>query len=108
MARPKCVDCMPVEENIYCESHLQAQPQDGSPDEGSQLSAQTAPRRRSSLGRRRMSRMMSFSGAAEARRKSRAKSICLAKLQPHEAALLVTMEVRTTAGRTILHSGERR
>ncbi|KAL1479929.1 hypothetical protein MTO96_051468 [Rhipicephalus appendiculatus] len=54
-------------------------------DEGSQLSAQNfAPRRRPSAMRRRLSRMLSFSGAAEARRKSRAKSICLPKLRPVE------------------------
>ncbi|KAL1479930.1 hypothetical protein MTO96_051466, partial [Rhipicephalus appendiculatus] len=54
-------------------------------DEGSQLSADNfAPRRRPSAMRRRLSRMLSFSGAAQARRKSRAKSICLPKLRPVE------------------------
>ncbi|XP_065282542.2 uncharacterized protein [Dermacentor albipictus] len=59
---------------------------DVSPDDASQLSAQaSAARRRASTMRRRLSRMLSFSAAAGARRKSRAKSICLPKLQPVEA-----------------------
>ncbi|XP_049519139.1 uncharacterized protein LOC119443747 [Dermacentor silvarum] len=59
--------------------------QEASPDEASQLSAQAfAARRRPSTVRRRLSRMLSFSGAAGTRRKSRAKSICLPKLRPVE------------------------
>ncbi|XP_075746983.1 uncharacterized protein LOC119162457 isoform X2 [Rhipicephalus microplus] len=59
---------------------------DTTPDEDTLLSGQSiAPRRRPSKMRRSLSRMLSFSGAAQAGHKSRTKSICLPKLRPVEA-----------------------